>query len=128
MKINNELIKVASTALFDSKIVDDNGEYNSCFKSYISSFGAAVVQSGLLPAVIFFGNIGDTQADKTSVINAIVYILKATRGLNITDNNLAAYIINNNKYTDNQFLKQVTSAAVALKLALRMYKPLSRNE
>ena len=55
MKINQVWIEKAIIALQDQKIVIEN-EFAGEYKGYISSFGAAIIQSGLLPAVIFYEN------------------------------------------------------------------------
>ena len=63
MKINQVWIEKAIIALQDQKIVIEN-EFAGEYKGYISSFGAAIIQSGLLPAVIFYENSPSSNKDK----------------------------------------------------------------
>ena len=51
MKVNTELILCAQKAIKSVGIVND-GKYAKEFGGYISSLGAAIVQSGLLPEMI----------------------------------------------------------------------------
>ena len=53
MKTTAEDISLAKNALESSHIIR-NGQYQSVFGGYISSFGASLVQAGLLPTIIFF--------------------------------------------------------------------------
>lgn len=93
------------------------------FKGYFASFGASIVQSGLLPSVIFFENEdSDTQAFRHKVPTAILaYLLGETDNEEKTkDNKLSDYIINSPK-SRRQLVKEVSEAAVALKIALRTF-------
>ena len=123
MKIKPELIEIALGALSRCNIVQD-GRYDKEFTGYISSFGAAIIQSGLLPAVIFFEQEESESAkDRKKIINAVKDIVNKSLPENEKiDGKLAKYILNHNKAKDSVFLERVTESAVALKLALRMYK------
>ena len=105
MKISKKQIEYAIEALRANNIITNDNQYPKVFKGYISSFGAAVIQSGLIPAIIFFEN-EDNDANADSQIPA--------------NYSMAQYIIEHGN-TD-QLLKEITEAAVAMKLALRMYK------
>ena len=96
MKISKKQIEYAIEALRANNIITNDNQYPKVFKGYISSFGAAVIQSGLIPAIIFFENEDNANYS------------------------MAQYIIEHGN-TD-QLLKEITEAAVAMKLALRMYK------
>ena len=122
MKVNMELIKYAQDAIKNVGIVT-NGHYPKEFGGYISSLGAAIVQSGLLPAMIFYEN-DDSQSneDRTKVAKAIKLILNSEYyKMNITQRKIAEYILENDANQDD-LLKNVTEAATAMKLALRLYE------
>ncbi|MCC8142634.1 MAG: hypothetical protein LUD02_02815 [Tannerellaceae bacterium] len=124
MKIRNELIKYAITEL--KKEIAPEDIYKGVYKGYISSFGAAIIQSGLLPAVLTFEQKNEnTQADRSAIIRAIINIIDANRRAHnkttlIGDQKLAEYILAHKD--EYQLINEVEEAAIALKLALRMFK------
>ena len=129
MKISKKQIEYAIEALRANNIITNDNQYPKVFKGYISSFGAAVIQSGLIPAIIFFENEdNDANADRHKIIGVLKDIINAMRQqYTVTDATIlvssqipANYIIEHGN-TD-QLLKEITEAAVAMKLALRMYK------
>lgn len=129
MKIQSNWISEAMKALETSKIVV-NGEYESEFKGYISAFGAACIQSGLLPAVMFYGDKGNSKAERPQLIKAIIIILEATKGGGYTlikDGKLADYILNHQDQA-RTIQSDVNKAATALKLSLRIYKAKKKKD
>jgi len=121
MKINNHLIRIAIEAIAKEQIAE-NGAYKSQYNGYIASFGAAIIQSGLLPAVIFFENAdANSEENKTKVIKALVYVLKEHYKLGISTKTFGEYLLQEDHNTP-RILEQVNQAAVALKLALRTFK------
>lgn len=130
MRINEELIAIAVKAIDEVGIVDKAGFYNKEFNGYISSLGAAIVQSGLLPAMIFFENKSENAVERPKVIRAIIQILNAKKKYQISDS-IAKYILQNQEvssFDKDVFLKEVIDAATALKLALRIYKKKEKKE
>ena len=127
MKINSELISKADEALKNTEIVNEQGNYDNRFKGYISSFGASVVQSGLLPTVIFYEKEESGEAkDRPKVVEALVHILN-NRNNNMVGSKLSTYIIRNGNSCGNEFIEEVTNCMVAMKLALRMYHSIKKN-
>jgi CRISPR-associated protein Cmr5 len=120
MKISNQMIQWAVEALKDAKIVNNNNEYKSEFNGYISSLGAAIIQSGLLPAMIFFENKDSEAQERCKVTNAIRYIINKKQKYSDIQN-IAKYILEHPN-DEKSLKKDITEAAVSLKLALRMYK------
>lgn len=116
MKTSAKEISKAQQALKDSGIVNGQGEYKSVFGGYISSFGASLVQAGLLPTVIFYENKDAEAKERYKVIEAL------KKMLNINANQLAVYLLKEKKSDDRKFISDVANGMVALKLALRMYK------
>ena len=119
MKIKDEMINKAVDALQSTGIVV-GGLYSKEFKGYISSFGAAVIQSGLLPAVIFYEDNGNSDEERSLLIRAIVVILNDEMGYNIQS--AFSEFIRINDRNKQKLTEDVSKAAVSLKLALRIFE------
>lgn len=115
MKTSSQEIVKAQKALKECGIVDQNGSYNPVFGGYISTFGASLVQAGLLPTVIFYENKKSEAKERYKVILAL------QKMLNLNVPQMAVYLLQNKKSDDQAYIAQVADAMVALKLALRMY-------
>jgi len=90
---------------------------------YISSFGAAIIQSGLLPAIV--SNEKQKHKERRKVMKSILDII--TKDETTQEKTLFQYVINNtNHYTDKTTIRLLKSriiiAATALKLAIRTFK------
>lgn len=85
------------------------------FKGYVSSFGAAVIQSGILPALIFFEDKGGAAKERPLLLKAI---LKMN---NWESDSLVTYY-RNVKSDKTVVESQILQSAIALKLALRTFK------
>ena len=98
----------------------DNPEIAKEYKGYISSFGAAVMQSGLLPALYFNHQSDNSDKDRKKLMNVIFDVIKI--GYNINFNgNLLKYAKQDNVNL-KQLEKQILDAATAVKLVIRTYK------
>lgn len=122
MKIDNNMIEYATDALTKTGIVS-NGQYEKEFKGYIASLGPAIIQSGLLAAVLFYEN-KESGAEKNRhwVVDAIKHIINKKRGdqqLFGLKEKMALYIMEHPE--DRALLKDITHAIIALKMALRMF-------
>jgi CRISPR-associated protein Cmr5 len=104
----------------------ENDKIDKEFKGYFASFGAAIIQSGLLPAVIFFENEqGNAQADRKKVPMAVLHLLQKQYGNEPmsalhTASKLSEYILHSTR-PEHKDLEMVAKAAVALKVALRTF-------
>ena len=94
----------------------ENGKIDKAYNGYISSFGAAVIQSGLVPAVAFFSYENaksDIEKGKKNLMAAIAKLLDLPN-----DTDLLRHVIDN----DNALTKdRVLDMATSLKLAIRTY-------
>ncbi len=107
----------ADAAIQASGIANE-GKIPSEFGGYISSFGASLVQSGLLPTIAFFNREStSSKENKGLVVKAIAHMLK--------HNNLFEQVKQNP--TDNLLFQNIVHAAIALKLVLRTY-PLTKEK
>lgn len=97
-----------------------NGKIKSEYNGYISSFGAAVMQSGLKAAVAFNESTNSSSnEDKDLLMKAILQtVLRRPVERN---ERLLDYILNNNRI-ESQLKIQIMDAAVALKLAIRTFE------
>lgn len=112
-------LEAAIRAINEVKI-SKTGETPSEFTGYIASFGAAVVQSGLLPAVIFFEDKGGASQDRPKLMSAIRQML------GITQPKLSDYLLM--PETDLIAARNdVLRMAIALKLALRTFKKSTKS-
>lgn len=125
MKIDALLIEKANTAIKEAKIITDNDQYDKVFKGYISSFGASIAQAGLIPTIIFFEVKSEQAKERPKVIEALKLMLDDEYQVD----SLAEYLLTKRKDGEQSFkteerllLKKITTAMVAIKLALRMYK------
>lgn len=94
-------------------------EYNG----YISSFGAGLVQSGLIPTVAFFENENSSANEKPKKITKIILrlITEDKKG-----DKLLNYILE--KGQDEILEKEIKYAAIALKHALRTFELSERGD
>lgn len=127
MKIEDRYIISAIAALTEvgEPIVDNNDIYSGVYKGYIASLGASIIQTGLLPSIILYENSPSAAEDKKKLIKAIQHILTAQCGYIFTGA-FSRYIIQcpNQK----KLLLDVEKALIAIKLALRIFKPNDNQE
>lgn len=90
------------------------------FKGYISSFGASIIQSGLLPTVAFFENKDSkSEADRIKITEMIFNILDIER--DYEEYKLLNYLLEN-KENEKEIKEDIENIAIALKLAMRTFK------
>lgn len=112
-------IKLISTV----EIADRNGIVANEFNGYFSSFGAAIVLSGLKPALAFYSNENpDTTKNRAKILIAIYkLVVNANAHDNIKARALLDYVLSPG--VDEEKIKsEIIDASVALKLAVRTYK------
>lgn len=102
-------------------IANCKGEVLNEFNGYFSSFGAAIVQSGLKPALAFFSN--ETRAKERSKLLKAIYKLIVDKNApkDVEAKKLLEYVIANPN-DEEQLKAKIIDASIALKLAVRTYK------
>lgn len=124
MKIKDEWIVQAIETLKDVGIVDENGEYDTVFKGYLSSFGASIVQCGLLPSVLAFN-----KDDKVKIVEAVIRIINKCvpykPDIKTDKDSLIQYC--GSKVMHDSRLREISQAVAALKLGLRVYRPKTQS-
>jgi CRISPR-associated protein Cmr5 len=93
------------------------GEIPSAYNGYISSFGASVIQSGILPTLALFEKKdAPTKEDKSKLTKLILKILD-----NKYNKTLLEYVLDSQD--DKLYLKQkILDISIALKLSIRTFK------
>ncbi len=117
------------------------------FKGYISSFGASIIQAGLLPTLAFYSDANKAKGDRSMLIPALIWILDKNKNLKPDESVITALdiIVKDEKKLPDQMnilfnwllkqnsemlRKELMDAAIALKLALRTFKEIDikKNE
>ena len=95
------------------------------FKGYIASFGAAVIQTGLIPAVAFYSVQAGAEVDRGKIIEAIKEILEKAGEAKIGQQSLLQFLIKRYEQGGedmSRWKEKVMDAATALKLAVRTFE------
>lgn len=139
MKLNQKLVERAIIVLSEWQPKYGEKGFPKEMKGDIASFGASIVQAGLLPSVLFFSEgkwdknphkIGEKKANeddntKQRRANIMQMIFEVMENKTEDDNqnrplfNLVRKNIQNN---EQETLENITEAALALKLAFRAFK------
>ena len=116
MRMTEQWIKAAHEALRKVRIVDEQDRFPAPFKGYISSFGAAVAQSGLLAASLFFEN-SESDAEANRSLVEVLHNMCCLSDELYQKESLAKVVYEGD--CSAKLLAQVDQAVAALKLALR---------
>lgn len=121
----NELLKIAYQSVIPSGLSKDGVSVKKVYNGYIASFGAGIIQSGLLPTLAIYTHDSDnSEESKAPLLKALYAILeKHHAGLPMPAPNgdLFQYALNNSDALP-LLQRRLTEGAVALKLALRTFK------
>lgn len=112
MKLTREDIERADSLLHKINIVGPDNQYAKAYKGAISSFGAAIVYSGLDAAVKFYAR---KQAAASVDKKKILQVIEEFTGCRSIENIASLQV------------KDVERALVAMKIALRFYKEDDRD-
>lgn len=108
-----------------------SGKVYEEYDGYAASFGAAIVTSGLKPALAFYTDVHKDEKDKTGkdiarrwrILNALADILEKIEGWKFNNKNtrLLDYVIDN-EVNERNIKPKILAASIALKLALRNFE------
>jgi len=119
------------------------------FKGYISSFGASVIQSGLMPTLAFYSDAKKAKGDRSLLIPALIDILFQNKSygedkkirevldaLAEDDNkdlksrihHFFSWLLATNKDNPEKFRREFMDASIALKLALRTFREVDHDK
>ncbi|MCX6278546.1 MAG: hypothetical protein NT004_10655 [Bacteroidetes bacterium] len=128
MKRIQKLIPSAIEAVKEKKLLkkdktDGIERIDREFNGYISSFGASIISAGLLPSIIFYSQKGDSASDRHLVINCIEFILQRQYGLtgSLLEKVRVLFTTASNRAEISRWTDNISDAAVALKLAIRIF-------
>jgi CRISPR-associated protein Cmr5 len=101
------------------RIVDKKGETDKVFNSYIASFPASVIQSGLVPALAFYCGEAASEGDRSLIIEAIAAMLSEKYPTFTSAQAMfKSCVISYNRAQQ----EDIINASIALKLMIRTYK------
>jgi len=94
----------------------ENSTIPSAYNGYISSFGASIIQSGLLPTLALFENTNSSTKENKEYLS---YIIMQVISGNEDDKSLLRYCLDKDETLVKQ---QILDISVALKLSIRTFK------
>ena len=107
-----------------SKIIAKDNKVSKEYKGYISSFGASVIQPGLIPTIAFYENENPDTIIIITLDQNQLYVI--TDGENI-NGKLLDYVLT--KKEERRVTKQkINDAAIAIKLAIRTFEMIDSEE
>lgn len=131
----NEIEKLKNDRESENKFfeVNDNKVYkiHREFNGYISSFGASIVQSGLISTVAFFCiKNSNSNRDRQKITELILkVILKHKKEQEDKYENLLKYVLEADKDNKlNSVKEEIINAATALKLSMRVFEFTGKDE
>lgn len=111
----DDLLPKAYEALTHTGIANQQGEIPRSYRGQIATFGAAVMSGSVLSAIAFFSGKGESDTDRPLLMKAILKLLD--------DQYRGSLFDYAKKRKDDPMLKDdVFDAAIALKLAMNLYK------
>ena len=126
-----KLIPHALEAVRHHLSVDENKTLvYDVYDGYAASLGAAIITSGLKPAIVFYTDVHKkkkkpedemTSARRYKLLQALAYTLRTSgvvSGINDTESAVLMYVIGDPPHAQ----KHILTASVALKLALRNFE------
>ncbi|MBP9076709.1 MAG: hypothetical protein KBG02_07590 [Haliscomenobacter sp.] len=96
------------------------------YDGYAASLGAAIVTSGLLPALSFYTDVAKPDVNKNNQPlprrYKILQAISAVLGLGNGKTALLDHVLSLDQAEENAIKKEILSASIALKLALRSFE------
>lgn len=119
--------------------ISENNEVDNQYKGYISSMGASVIQTGLLPTIAFYSSQSSkSEKDRRKIMDSVFWIVGKCEGIHnltkISKNNDNITIAEDllqfaDKYENEELLlNRLLDAATALKLAIRTFAIKKKEE
>ena len=114
-KLIPDAIEIAREKLSKGKTTMPKG-----YKSAISSFGASILQAGILPTVAFYSEKGESEINRPFLLDAIFTLIKKQTQQTINEGKLIEYVVKNKN--DKRIKQKILDSAIALKLAIRTFE------
>jgi CRISPR-associated protein Cmr5 len=142
------LLPSAITAVKNYIAADDQLSVPKQFKGYISSFGASVIQSGLMPTLAFYSDAKKAKGDRSMLIPALIFILFQKKRFEVdvelektilevankekelpkVIHELFNWLLKTNEQYPEKLRKELMDASIALKLALRTFREVDTDK
>lgn len=121
-KYIEKALKQVENTISEKKDGKSTGIVLSVYNGYISSMGASIIQSGLLPTLAAFESTKDDNkgGDKKRIAKAILNIIKEEEN-NITETSLLKYVLSYKNNIDYN-KERIINIGIALKLAIRTFQ------
>lgn len=111
-----------SNSLFNAK-----GEIQGEYPPFAASFGAAVLRSGLMPAIFLYGEKSGAGKSKEPLTNLFLAMLQP-EGAQPSFDSLLDYALHHRLHDELRLRKQILDVSIAAKLALRSYPVAGKNK
>lgn len=122
MKTNNRYLQKADVAICKAKIAENN-KVPSSYKGAISSFGASLIMSKLVPTIQFYmSDSTNRDSDHSKIIEAIAMIIYNSPNDNAINLKNEVLRIATDRVELNKLRNKIADAAIALKIMLRTYE------
>lgn len=133
MKINQQKVEKAVKVLEALRDSDYKTAFPKEMKGDISSFGASIIQAGLLPSVLFFSEgehkekpkkdgDEDTKVRRAKLMKVIFDVLEASDANQYAEARPLLDYVRRHLSKQNIALDNITEAALAVKIAMRAFK------
>jgi CRISPR-associated protein Cmr5 len=101
-----------------NSLFNQKGEIQGEYPPFAASFGAAIIRSGLLPAVFLFAEKSGGGKDKEPLTRLMLEMLKQPGD---SDTRLHEYVLNRQDAEGPRLRQRILDASIAAKLALRTF-------
>ena len=132
MKHIQRLIPHAIKAVEEAGIANAQGKVATEFNGYVSSFGASIISSGLLPTAIFYSQKKNANEDRANIVKAIEYVIQKDTENDSFDLLESVKDLYTSKPVNQQAVRrlstQVENSLVAIKLAIRIFEPIKKSK
>lgn len=141
MKTINRYLQKADAAIISTEIAKNTVSHveglpvtpiykvPSSYKGAISSFGASLIMSGLIPTIQFFmSDSNNRDSDHSKIIAAIAKIIYESPNDNADFMKNEVLRLADNNIERNKLRNKIADAAIALKIMLRTYQFQQKEE
>lgn len=148
MNKTETLLPSALDAVKNYIVTDGDLSVPKQFKGYISSFGASVIQSGLMPTLAFYSDAKKAKGDRSMLIPALIFILFQKKRFEVdvelektildiakkeielpkVIHEVFNWLMKTNEQNPEKLRKELMDASIALKLALRTFREVDSDK
>ena len=108
--------KLIPKAVKELNTLVKKGKIDKVYQGYLASFGATVIQSGLLQTVLFYS----AKEDKNKVIKIMYKLIK--EDLKATQPTMEEFLLTDNNHKNYTVKNKILEANIACKLSIRTFE------